>query len=126
MKIKTFDVTGFGGGYEATTQKMIWNGVRHLLGQNNKSPNFKQYKGITGIAIADGEDAEALDKAIMEGVSDATGAMHQCAVNHSRYIAKNGYAKWCEELAESRLGEPEQFYEYEHEFDLTASERSEK
>ena len=30
MKIKTFDVTGFGGGYEAETQKMIWNYIDGL------------------------------------------------------------------------------------------------
>lgn len=118
MKIKTFDLTGFGGGYEATTQKMLWNGVRFVQGKNLQ-PVYLESKNLIGVAIAEGNEAEDLDKAIMEGIDDATGAMHQCAVGHIRYINKNGYAKWFKMMSEARKEEGSTEYDYEHDFELT-------
>ena len=67
-----------------------------------------------------GKDKDDFEKAIMEDVDDVTGAMHQCAVIHAVYIAKNGYGKWCEELSEARKkkGESQKEYEYNKEFAL--------
>lgn len=121
MKIRTFDLTGFGGGYESVCQKMVWNGVRFLVANRMElAPTYKEFKNIYGVAIAEGQDAEDLDKAIMAGVDDATGAMHQCAVGHIRYIAENGYSKWFEMMKEAREkdGEKETSYEYDKEFQL--------
>ena len=42
MKIKTFDVSGFGGSYEATCQKMIWKGVRFFKKKGYKEVKIKQ------------------------------------------------------------------------------------
>lgn len=122
MKIKTFDLTGFGGGYEATCQRMVWNGVRFLMANRMELvPTYKEFKNVYGIAIPEGQDAEDLDKAIMAGIDDATGAMHQCAVGHIRYIAKNGYQKWFDMMKEEREkedAEPIKEFEYDKEFTL--------
>jgi len=100
MDIKTWDITGFGGGYEATCQQMLWNAVRFLTGQ--------------------GRDVKTFDVAMMDGIEDATGAMHHCATNHALYIAKNGYEKWFAELGDARTkdGEKEYIFKYPIEFEL--------
>ena len=121
MKIKTFDLTGFGGGYESTCQRMVWNGVRFLVANKMElAPVYKEYQNVYGLAISEGQDAEDLDKAIMAGIKGATGAMHQCAVGHIRHIAKNGYAKWFEMMKEAREkdGDKETEFEYDKEFVL--------
>ena len=120
MDIKTWDITGFGGGYEATCQKMLWNAVRFLVGQE-RDVKSKQYESIYGIAINKGEDGMAFDKAMMKGIKDATGAMHQCATNHALYIGKNGYEKWFSELGDHRSkdGKKEYIFKYPIDFDLT-------
>lgn len=92
--MKTVDISGFGGSYEAGCQKMLLAGLRYL----KEHPNFdfsayKKYKGIYGLCIGEGEEAEALDKAIEEGMG-STGAMHQAVISHLAYIHANGYDKW--------------------------------
>ena len=119
MDIETWDITGFGGGYEATCQQMLWNAVRFLVGQK-RDVKSKQCENIYGIAINEGEDGKAFDKAMMEDIDDATGAMHQCATNHAMYISKNGYKKWFEELGIKRKadGEKPYIFKYPVEFSL--------
>ena len=95
--MRTIDISGLGGSYEAGCQKMLLNGLRYL----KRHPNFdfsvyKTYKGIYGICEGEGREAEALDKAINKGV-DSTGAMHQAVISHLAYIHKNGYEKWITE-----------------------------
>lgn len=75
--MKTRDISGFGGGYEALCQKMLKNGLRFL--KQRESFNWQGYgeiRNVFGICTAEGEDAKELDKAIMEGVEDVTSAMH--------------------------------------------------
>ncbi len=115
MKINTWDLTGFGGGYEATTQKMLWQGVKFLVDNNIKEIESKQLQNVYGIAINEGEIGKQFDEAMMKGIDDATGAMHQCATNHARYIAKNGYQRWYDELKEHRTEEKSFEYEFNEE-----------
>ena len=93
--MKTRDISGFGGGYEALCQKMLKNGLKFL---RQREPfdwsGYKQFKGIYGICTAEGKDAKELDKAIMEGVEDATGAMQQAVVNHLAALWRFGLEKW--------------------------------
>jgi len=121
MIIKTWDITGFGGGYEATCQMMLWNAVK-FISNNDKEIKSKQSPQIYGIAINEGKDGEAFDKAMMEGIDDATGAMHHCATNHALYIQKNGYDKWFEELKKDREAEGEEPYDfgYPEDFEMRA------
>ena len=115
MKIKTWDVSGFGGSYEDACQKMIWNGVRFVQENRALEINIKEIKNVYGICLIEGKDGKAFDKAIMEDVDDATGAMHQCAVGHIRYIYKKGYDEWYKVLGEARRkGKNEQSFEYEY------------
>ena len=92
--MKTIDISGFGGAYEATCQKMLLSGVKFL----NEHPNFdfRVYSPGPqefGLIIGEGETAEALDKAISEGV-EPSGAMHQGVISHLAYIHLHGYDVW--------------------------------
>lgn len=95
--MKTLDISGFGGSYEAGCQKMLLNGLNWL----NEHPNFdfKVYKTnpqVFGLCIGEDETAEALDKAVCEGV-DPSGAMHHAVISHLAYIHKHGYEGWLTE-----------------------------
>jgi len=92
--MKTIDISGFGGSYEAGCQKMLINGLKFL----NEHPNFdfRVYKSnaqVFGLCIGEGESAEALDKAVCKGV-DPSGAMHHAAISHLAYIHQHGYDAW--------------------------------
>ena len=94
MTMKTIDISGFGGSYEAACQKMLLNGLRWL----NKHPDFdfkhyKAYKNVTGLCIGEGSDTKSLDDAICEGV-DPSGAMHHAVISHLAYIHQNSYDSW--------------------------------
>lgn len=93
-EMKTVDISGFGGAYEAACQEMLLNGMKYL----NEHPNFdfRVYKSspqVFGICIGEGETAEALDKAVCEGV-EPSGAMHHAVISHLAYIHTHGYEGW--------------------------------
>jgi len=95
--MKTIDISGFGGSYEAACQKMLLQGLKFL----NEHPNFdfRVYKSspqVFGLCIGEGETAEALDKAVYEGV-EPSGAMHHAVISHLAYIHKHGYEGWLSE-----------------------------
>lgn len=95
--MKTVDISGFGGSYEAGCQKMLLQGLEFL----NNHPNFnwegyKQYKNIYGLCTAKTDEAKALDEAVCTGV-EPSGAMHQAVINHLAYIHKHGYDNWIAE-----------------------------
>lgn len=92
--MKTIDISGFGGSYEAGCQKMLLQGLRFL----DNYPNFDwsgyySYKNIYGICEATSDEAKALDDAICQGV-EPSGAMHQAVVSHLTYIHKHSYKTW--------------------------------
>lgn len=124
MEIKTWDITGFGGGYEETCQTMLWNAVRFVsekdcLGRNiDREVKSEQSPQIYGIAINKGKYGKEFDKAMMKGIEDATGAMHHCATNHALYIQKHGYKKWFEEIKKHRKDEQFYVFNYPHKFEL--------
>lgn len=106
--MKTIDISGMGGGYEATCQKMLWNGIRYLEGGGAKDDiRISSFKNVVGVAICESDAAKALEKAMMEGVDDCTGAMHQCVIGHLLFIAKNGRDAW----QAAFNGQPDRFYE---------------
>lgn len=95
--MKTIDISGFGGGYEAGCQKMLLNGLRFL----NEHPDFdfkvyKSYRNVTGLCIGEGKSAEELDKAVCDGV-DPSGAMHHAVISHLSFIHSHGYDGWINE-----------------------------
>lgn len=95
--MKTIDISGLGGSYEATCQKMMLNGLKFLKDKPNFDwSGYQTYKNVYGVCEAKNEDAEALYEAIVEGV-DPTGAMHQAVISHLAYICKHGHDAWIDE-----------------------------
>ena len=93
--MKTVDISGFGGGYEATCQKMLRNGITFLEEHPDFSfAGYRQYTGIYGVCTAEDDQSKALDVAIMKNIDDCTGAMHQAVVNHLAHIHRLGYDGW--------------------------------
>ena len=108
--MKTVDISGFGGGYEQTCQKMLRNGIEFLKGKPDFDwSGYIQYKNVYGICTAVNEDAKALDDAIKEGTDGTTGAMHQAVIGHLAYVHKNGYEAWLKEAQKHDM----QVYELE-------------
>ena len=100
--MKTIDISGFGGSYEAGCQKMLLNGLKFL----NEHPNFdwsayKEYRGVFGLTIAESCEAKDLDDAISQDV-EPSGAMHSAVISHLAYINKHGYDGWLAEAEKQK------------------------
>ena len=112
--IKTWDLSGMGGGYEDACQKMLWAGVNYMKGVKNPQDIMKgrkTYKHIYGIVDMPDTFAEC-KKAMLKAVNnDCTGAMMQKVTGHLKYIVDNSYDKWFEHLKPYR--EPEQPTEFD-------------
>lgn len=105
---ETFSLSGFGGGYEAQCQKMLWRGIKFL--EECKPPiemwaNAKSSPQIYGVVITEGRDLKALEAAMMHPGDDCTGAMHHCVMQHLHFIHNNGLDKWRSELRPHRQGD---------------------
>lgn len=105
--IKTMDISGFGGDYEACCQQMLTAGLKFLSDRGGFDwSGYKQFTNVTGICIAENTDAKALDDAILAAPMvkefGATGAMHQAVVGHLHFIATHSYSAWLEELLKHR------------------------
>lgn len=118
MKINSFSFSGFGGSYEDTCQKMVWQGVKFLVENPDLVPEFKTFRNVYGLAIPQNEAGKQLEIAIVKGHDDCTGAMFQCAVGHIQYIAENGYDKWYAEMKMHRKDKDEYIMEFEADFKL--------
>lgn len=95
------EISGFGGGYEATCQQMLHNGVKFLESKTeNADVRVLENPSIFGIVKLEGEDADALEAAVMDGIEDCTGAMHHAVMGRLAYINKNGWDKYCTALRE--------------------------
>jgi len=101
--MKTVDISGFGGGYEAGCQRMLLNGLQYL----HEHPNFdfRVYSSnpqVFGLCIGEGVDAESLDEAVCEG-TEPSGAMHHAVISHLAYIHKHGYDGWISEAEKNGM-----------------------
>lgn len=91
-EMKTIDISGFGGSYEAACQKMLFNGLKFLKDKPNFDwEGYKTYRGVYGLCTAETAEAKELDDALLEGLSDATRAMHQAVIGHLACIHKHGH-----------------------------------
>ena len=111
--MKTWDLSGMGGGYEEMCQRMLWRGVAYLAEVKPPVEMWQQVKGFKnayGVILTDGADLKALERAIIQPGDDVTGAMHQCVMGHLSFIHTHGIEKWREHLAEHRA--PEEPVEY--------------
>ena len=93
------EISGFGGGYEKTCQDMLENGVKWLIANADKRDlKGHSYANVYGIMVADSDDAKEMEKAMMSGIDDCTGAMHQSVMSRLFFIAGNGWDAYCAEL----------------------------
>lgn len=96
--MKTIDISGFGGGYEATCQIMLSNGLKYLTEHPEFSfKDYKSYRGIMGVCTAESERAKELDKAITGDLTDITGGQHHAVISHLAWIKKHSYEEWITE-----------------------------
>jgi hypothetical protein len=104
--VKTVNLSGFGGGYENVCQQMLWNGIKAVEERPEWAElAFKQMRGLKnvfGLVENNGPEAEELDKKLMEGVDDATGAMHHQVCLVLCFIAQNGREKWLEIISKDQ------------------------
>lgn len=108
--MKTIDITGFGGGYEATCQRMLLAGIGYLVTQPDFDwAGYQSYQNVYGLVSSKNTDAKDLDKVLSAAaLNDMTGAMHQAVISHLRYIHQHGYDSW---LAEASKDDPDRVYE---------------
>jgi hypothetical protein len=98
------EISGFGGGYEACCQDMLEAGVKWLEEHKESDLHGKMLKNVYGIFIAEGEDAKAMERAVLDAAKgEATGAMHQAVMQRLFFIAKKGWDVYCVELRASML-----------------------
>jgi len=114
--MKTIDISGMGGGYEATCQKALLNGMRFIKEHPDADylGSYKVYQNIYGVLTSETQIAHELDKALSAGIPERlglTGGMHQAVISHLLYIAKQGYEKWLAEFDK----DPNRVYEIEEE-----------
>lgn len=124
VRQETFELSGFGGGYEDMCQRMLWRGVGYL--SEVRPPvemwdSATEFRDIYGVMVTDGAALKAIEAAIIKPGEDCTGAMHQCVMGHLRFIHKNGIERWREELAPVRL-EPGEAFTWEGSLDAGAED----
>lgn len=97
------EISGFGGGYEATCRAMAFAGMDWLDAHPEADPKFHSYKNIVGVIQEDNDDAKALSEAVLSASGgDATGAMHQATVSHALAYKRLGWDEYCRQLRERK------------------------
>ena len=111
--MKTWDISGMGGGYEAMCQRMLWRGIAYLADVKPPVEMWKKtgtFANVYGVMTTEGGDLKGLEQSIIRKGDDCTGAMHQCVMGHLAFIHTNGMDKWHEELSKHRA--PEKSWDY--------------
>ena len=95
--MKTIDISGFGGGYEATCQAMLIAGLKWL--REHTDFDFKGYKSFSNVCglVIPPETAlakELDDTLLAASGGDCSGAMHQAVISHLAFIHVNGVDAW--------------------------------
>ena len=81
------ELSGFGGGYEAACQTMVYAGFVYLLSQGADAKTLK----------LEPVNRDGLDGAILEVEPCCSGAMHGMAMNVCLYVAHYGWDRWRED-----------------------------
>jgi len=110
--MKTVDISGFGGLYEFTSQRMLANGIKWLKAhpEFEFEKAYKMFENVHGACFPENKLSEELDAAILEGVDDATGGQHHTIIFHLTYIHRAGYERWFLDISEKQ---PERIYEFD-------------
>ncbi len=100
MKIKTIDMSGFGGGYEHTMQLMLRAGLEFLEQHPEVKHTDMRYHGYEGTEIA-----QKLESHIIKASNgDCTGAQFGCVLGHLFAIRRMGREEWLKKASESQVG----------------------
>ncbi len=108
MRKRTVDLSGFGGGYEAMCQTMLWRGVAWLA---EVQPRFEDVWPPVKVGAERQIKTKLevdLESAMLRPGEDVTGAMFGAAKSHVAYIARHGVDKWLEDVGRAQ---PERIYE---------------
>jgi len=108
MKLKSVNISGFGGSYEEGCQQILWLGLEWI-----KDKPLEIWKGtyslenVTGLLVS-GDGLKEFDKILYADpflkAGGITGAMHQCSLSFVHYIHLNGYEAFVKKVEEtSRL-----------------------
>lgn len=95
---KMSEISGFGGGYEDACRRMVIAGLEWCDEQVDPDISFEQFKNIYGVTTGESEDAKKMQNAMLDEVSDCTGAMMQACMNHVMYIRENGWEQYKQEM----------------------------
>jgi len=100
------EISGFGGGYEATCRAMLTAGMQWLEANPQADPHFRGYKNIYGIITEENDDAKALSKAVVDAADgDCTGAMHQAVISRCLAAKRLGWDEYCKQCREHNAKE---------------------
>lgn len=105
IRQETISISGFGGDYEDTCQRMLWRGVAYLAEMKPPQEMWKQARQsahIVGVMTTEGDDLKALEAAIIRPGDDVSGVMHQAVMNHLAYIHQHSTAEWLTEGKQHR------------------------
>jgi hypothetical protein len=93
MTRRTVIISGFGGGYEETCQRMLWKGVAYLSEAQPPLSIWAQvqgYEGVFGLLSTEAAGITALEAA----------AMHQAVMGHLYQIHQHGLDWWLNHFCE--------------------------
>lgn len=94
------EISGFGGGYEATCRAMLKAGLEWFDLHPDAKPMFHKFEGVYGIIAEENQDAKDLSEAVVRGGGDdCTGAMHQAVISHVLFIKKNGWDEFVKKMS---------------------------
>ena len=100
------EISGFGGGYEATCRKMVLAGMQWIDEHPQADPQFYGYEGVYGILEEDNAEAKTLSRVVVEASgNDCTGAMHQACIGHVLAYKRLGWEEYCKQLRERETRE---------------------
>lgn len=95
------EISGFGGGYEATCRAMVLAGIQWIDEHPEAQPRFQGNSQIYGIILEDNQDAKDLTEAIIAASGgDCTGAMHHASVSHVLAYQRLGWDEYKRQLIE--------------------------
>lgn len=103
------EISGFGGGYEATCRAMLKAGAEFWDAQpEGFDPKYQGMKNVYGLMLDHNEDAKKLDAAILAASGGgATGAMHHAVVSHLLFIRKNGWEAYRADMSKPEEEAPQ-------------------
>ncbi len=99
--VETHEISGFGGGYEATCRNMLYAALKWMDEHPVEASaiRVKTYAHVFGLSEFFGDGAKGLEAEIMVACkNDCTGAMMHAVTNHFLFVLKNGWDAYCAEV----------------------------